>query len=403
MNEQHSTKQTRPLEGLRVLEVGQLLAGPFTGTILGYFGAEVIKVETPNKGDPIRGWREVYKGTSYWWASLARNKKCITLNLDTKEGQKVFRQLADRADVLVENFKPGVMEKWGIDPPSLEKTNNKLIYARISGYGQTGPYATKAGFASVCEAFGGFRHVNGFPGQKPVRPNLSIGDTLAGIHAALGILIAYIQRERDGKGQVVDIAIFEAVFNLLEAVIPEYCGTGLIRQPSGSTITGIAPTNTYMCKDGKYIVIGANTNSMFKRLTEAMDRPEIGDDDRLAENSGRVDYQEELDTAIEDWTKTLSAEDALTKLDQFSVAAGPIYDVKDMMEDPQFNARHLFEAVTINGKKIQIPAIMPHLSRAPGGTDFPGSELGSHNAEIYENVLGMNQEELEILIKKGII
>ena len=403
MDERHSTKPTRPLEGLRVLEVGQLLAGPFTGTILGYFGAEVIKIETPYKGDPIRGWREVYKGTSYWWASLARNKKCITLNLDNEEGRKVFRQLADRADVLIENFKPGVMEKWGVDPAALEKTNNKLIYARISGYGQSGPYAKKAGFASVCEAFGGFRYVNGFPGQKPVRPNLSIGDTLAGIHAALGILIAYIQRERDGKGQVVDVAIFEAVFNLLEAVIPEYSGTGLIRQPSGSTITGIAPTNTYMCKDGKYIVIGANTNSMFKRLTEAMNRPEIGNDDRLAENSGRVEYQDELDTAIENWTKSLSAENALAKLDQFSVAAGPIYDVKDMAEDPQFKARNLFEAVTINGKKIQIPAIMPHLSRSPGGTDFPGLELGSHNSEIYETVLGMNQEEIEALIKKGVI
>ena len=400
MNSKHSN---RPLEGVRVLEIGQLLAGPFTGTILGYFGAEVIKVESPNKGDPIRGWREVFEGTSYWWASLARNKKCITLDLSKEEGRKIFRQLADQSDVLVENFKPGTMEKWGVDPASLEKTNAKLIYARISGYGQTGPYAKKAGFASVCEAFGGFRYVNGFPGEKPVRPNLSIGDTLAGIHAAMGVLLALIQREKDGKGQIVDVAIFEAIFNLLEAVIPEYSGSGLIRQPSGSTITGIAPTNTYICQDGKYIVIGANTDSMFKRLAEAMGKPEIGLDQRMSDNAGRVAVQQELDDTIESWTKSLSAQEALAKLDEYSVAAGPIYDARDMMEDPQFKARNLFQNVTINGKEIQIPAIVPHLSRSPGQTEFAGSKLGCHNEEIYQSVLGMEEEALHLLAEKGVI
>jgi crotonobetainyl-CoA:carnitine CoA-transferase CaiB-like acyl-CoA transferase len=400
MNSKHSN---RPLEGVRVLEIGQLLAGPFTGTILGYFGAEVIKVEPPNKGDPIRGWREVFEGTSYWWASLARNKKCVTLDLSKEEGRKIFRQLADQSDVLVENFKPGTMEKWGVDPASLEKTNAKLIYARISGYGQTGPYAKKAGFASVCEAFGGFRYVNGFPGEKPVRPNLSIGDTLAGIHAAMGVLLALIQREKDGKGQIVDVAIFEAIFNLLEAVIPEYSGSGLIRQPSGSTITGIAPTNTYICQDGKYIVIGANTDSMFKRLAEAMGKPEIGLDQRMSDNGGRVAVQQELDDTIENWTKSLSAQEALAKLDEYSVAAGPIYDARDMMEDPQFKARNLFQNVTINGKEIQIPAIAPHLSRSPGQTEFAGSELGCHNEEIYQSVLGIEEEALHLLAEKGVI
>ena len=295
------------------------------------------------------------------------------------------------------------MEKWGVDPASLEKTNAKLIYARISGYGQTGPYAKKAGFASVCEAFGGFRYVNGFPGEKPVRPNLSIGDTLAGIHAAMGVLLALIQREKDGKGQIVDVAIFEAIFNLLEAVIPEYSGSGLIRQPSGSTITGIAPTNTYICKDGKYVVIGANTDSMFKRLAEAMGKPEIGLDQRMSDNAGRVEVQQELDDTIENWTKSLSAQEALAKLDEHSVAAGPIYDARDMMEDPQFKARNLFQNVTINGKEIQIPAIVPHLSRSPGQTEFAGSELGCHNEEIYQSVLGMGEEALHLLAEKGII
>tara|TARA_B100000579_G_C22800824_1_gene839746 strand:- start:198 stop:1400 length:1203 start_codon:yes stop_codon:yes gene_type:complete len=399
----NAKNSSRPLEGIRVLEIGQLLAGPFTGTILGYFGAEVIKIEPPKKGDPIRGWREVFEGTSYWWASLARNKKCITLDLSKQEGRQIFRKLADQSDVLVENFKPGVMEKWGVDPVSLEKTNAKLIYARISGYGQTGPYAKKAGFASVCEAFGGFRYVNGYPGEKPVRPNLSIGDTLAGVHAAMGVLLALIQREKDGKGQVVDVAIFEAIFNLLEAVIPEYSGSGLIRQPSGSTITGIAPTNTYICKDGKHIVIGANTDSMFKRLAEAMGKPEIGLDQRMSDNAGRVAVQQELDDTIENWTKTLSAQEALAKLDEYSVAAGPIYDAHDMMEDPQFKARNLFQNVTINGKEIQIPAIAPHLSRSPGKTDFAGSKLGCHNEEIYQSILGMEEEALHLLTKKGVI
>ena len=398
-----SEKTKRPLEGIRVLEIGQLLAGPFTGTILGYFGAEIIKVEPPEKGDPIRGWREVFEGTSYWWASLARNKKCITLDLSKDEGIEIFKKLANQCDVLVENFKPGTMEKWGIDPLSMEKTNEKLIYARISGYGQTGPYAKKAGFASVCEAFGGFRFVNGSPGQKPVRPNLSIGDTLAGMHAAMGVLLALIQREKDGKGQVVDVAIFEAVFNLLEAVIPEYSGSGVIRQPSGSTITGIAPTNTYICKDGRYIVIGANTDSMFKRLAKAMGKPEIEDDPRMSDNAGRVAVQQELDDIIETWTKSLSAQEALAKLDEHSVAAGPIYDASDMMEDPQFKARNLFQNVSINGKEIQIPAIIPHLSRSPGKTEFAGSKLGCHNEEIYQSILGMEEKALQQLAKKGVI
>jgi crotonobetainyl-CoA:carnitine CoA-transferase CaiB-like acyl-CoA transferase len=400
---QSNQSDFRPLSGMRVIEVGQLLAGPFTGTILAYFGAEVIKVEPPDTGDPIRKWREVRNGNSLWWASLARNKKCVTLDLRNARGCELLRELVNTADVFVENFRPGTMEKWGLGPETFETDNPGLIYARISGYGQTGPYAPKAGFASVCEAFGGFRYVNGFPGEPPVRPNLSIGDTLSGIHAALGVLLAYIGRERGGGGQVVDVAIFEAVFALLEAVIPEYDGAGVIREPSGSTISGIVPTNTYRCQDDKLVVIGANTNSMFKRLTEVMGRAEMGDDPRFAENAGRVEYQQEVDGAIEAWTMSLPAKDVLAVLDEKAVAAGPIFSVQDMFEDPQYHARGLFQDVTINGEPLKIPAIIPRLSKTPGRTDFPGPELGAHNEEVFGSILGLDQSKQQTLKAEGII
>jgi crotonobetainyl-CoA:carnitine CoA-transferase CaiB-like acyl-CoA transferase len=393
----------RPLAGLRVIEIGQLLAGPFTGTILGYFGAEVIKVEPPEVGDPIRGWREVRDGTSLWWASLSRNKKCITLDLKTPKGQEVLKKLANTADVFVENFRPGTMEKWGIGPDTFKEENPGLIYARISGYGQTGPAASKAGFASACEAFGGFRYVNGFPGEVPVRPNISIGDTLAGIHAALGVLLAYIGRQKSGQGQVVDVAIFEGLFNLLEAVIPEYSGAGIVREPSGTAITGIVPTNTHRCKDGKHIVIGANTNSMFKRLAKAMDKPEMGDDSRFTENTDRVAHQKEIETIIESWTLQTNSKEALEALDVAGVAAGPIYSVKDMFEDEQYHARELFQEVSIDGKPLTIPAIIPRLSRTPGKTDFPGSKLGAHNEEVLQNILGYTEQEIADLKTEKII
>ena len=394
----------RPLAGMRVVEVGQLLAGPFTGTILGYFGAEVIKVEPPGTGDPIRTWREVKDGTSFWWRSIARNKKCVSLDLRNERGRDLLRKLVANADVFIENFRPGTMEKWNLGPETLKTGNPALIYARISGYGQTGPYASKAGFASVCEAFGGFRFVNGFPGEAPVRPNLSIGDTLAGIHAALGVLLAYIGRQRDGNGQVVDVAIFEAVFNLLEGVIPEYTGAGVIRQPSGSTLTGIVPSNTYRCADDKLIVIGANTNSMFKRLVEAMGKAEMADDPRLADNAGRVRHQHEVDGAVAAWTASLDSIAALDILDEAGVAAGPIYDARDMYEDPQYRARGLFEEVTIDGEPLSIPAIVPLLSRTPGRTDFPGTAtVGAHTDEVLGELLGLDEDALEGLRADGII
>ena len=395
----------RPLDGIRVIEVGQLLAGPFTGTMLGYYGAEVIKVETPGDGDPIRKWRIMKDGMALWWHSLARNKKCVTANLRTDEGRDLVRALAENADVIVENFRPGTMEKWGLGPDVLRAANPGLIYARISGYGQTGPYASKPGFASVCEGFGGFRYVNGHPGEAPVRPNLSIGDTLAGMHSVIGILLAVVNRSRDpeGKGQVIDSAIYEAVYNLLEGVVPEYDGAGVIREPSGSTITGIVPTNTYRCKDGKFVIIGGNGDSIFKRLCHAMGRDDLGDDPRLADNAGRVEHEKELDEAILAWTQTLTSDELLNALEEARVPGGPIYSVVDMMDDPQYQAREMFETVQVNGEDLKIPAMVPKLSDTPGRTDWPGPDVGAHNDEIYGEVLGLSADEMAKLRDAGII
>ena len=393
----------RPLDGLRVIEAGQLLAGPFAGTILGYYGAEVIKVEPPEVGDPIRRWRKLKNGQSLWWSSLGRNKKCVTLDLKSDRGRELMRELIDTADVIIENFKPGTMEKWGLGPDEFKQSNPGLIYARISGYGQTGPSAPKPGFASVCEGFGGFRYVNGFPNEAPVRPNLSIGDTLAGIHAALGILLAYINRTNNGTGQIVDIAIFEAVFNLLEGVIPEYDGAGMIREPSGSTITGIVPSNTYRCEDGKLIVIGANTDSMFKRLADAMGDPVMAADARFTDNNKRVEHQDEIDGKIAAWAASLSAATALSELDAAGVAAGPIYSVKDIFEDPQYAARGLLQQVIVDGEPLTIPAIVPHLSETPGATQWPGPRVGSHNDEVFSAVLNLSADEQSALRADGVI
>lgn len=395
----------RPLDGIRVLEVGQLLAGPFTGSMLGYFGAEIIKIETPGDGDAIRSWRILKDGTSLWWHSLARNKKSVTANLRTDEGRDIVRRLAATADVIVENFRPGTMEKWGLGPADLWESNPGLIYARISGYGQDGPYASKPGFASVCEGFGGLRYVNGFPGEAPVRPNLSIGDTLAGIHSVIGILLSVIQRSKDpkGRGQVIDTAIYEAVFNLMEGVVPEYSGAGVIREPSGSTLTGIVPTNTYRCSDGKFVIIGGNGDSIFKRLCHVMGRDDLAEDPRLADNAGRVEHEKELDEIIGAWTSTLTADELLATLDEARVPGGPIYNVVDMLNDPHYNARGLFEEVEVDGETLKIPAMIPRLSDTPGRTDWPGPDIGAHNAEILGGVLGMSNEEIAELAEKGAI
>ncbi|MFT7299685.1 MAG: crotonobetainyl-CoA:carnitine CoA-transferase CaiB-like acyl-CoA transferase [Porticoccus sp.] len=394
---------TKPLSGYRVIELGQLLAGPFAGSLLAYFGAEVIKVEPPGGGDPLRNWRVLKDGTSLWWRSLGRNKKCITLDLKTDKGRKLAGQLIDGADVLIENFRPGVMEKWGLGPERFKEPNPGLIYTRISGYGQTGPYAHKPGFASVCEGMSGFRYVNGFPGDAPVRPNLSIGDSIAGLHAAFGVVLALLSRQSSGTGQVVDVALYEAMFNLLEGVVPEFDGAGIIREPSGTTVTGIVPTNTYRCADGKFVVIGGNGDSIFKRLMTTAGRPDIAEDPRMMDNTGRVQHEQEIDDALSAWCRSAPSTDILQLLEGSRVPAGPIYNAADMLADRHFNERGLFEQVEINGEPLKIPAMIPKLSDTPGNTQWPGPEVGSHNVEVLGNLLGLDEASQQKLRDEGII
>ena len=389
----------RPLDGVRVIELGQLLAGPFAGSILYYFGAEVIKVEPPGAGDPIRGWRIVEDGTALWYRSLGRNKKSVTLDLKTERGRELVKELLKTADVVVENFRPGVIEKWGLGPDNLKADNPGLIYARISGYGQTGPYSAKPGYASVTEGVSGFRYVNGFPGQPPVRPNLSIGDTISGIHAALGVCLSLLQRNKseDGRGQVVDVALYESMFNLMEGVVPEFSGAGVIRGASGTTVTGIVPTNTFTCGDGKYVVIGGNGDSIFKRLMVAAGHPEMAENPAMADNEGRVQHEEEIDQALATWCASHPAHTIIDTLEAERVPVGLIYNVEDQLADPHFKARGMFEEVDVNGKPLLIPAIMPKLTDTPGRTDWPGLEVGSHNQEILGGLLGLSEEEIAAL------
>lgn len=395
----------KPLTGIRVIEVGQLLAGPFTGTMLAYYGAEVIKVEPPGTGDPIRQWRQVKNGTSLWWRSLGRNKKCITLDLKTDKGRELLKELILKADVLIENFRPGVMEKWGLGPEVFKEIYPQLVYARISGYGQDGPMAQKPGFASVCEGFSGFRYVNGFPGQAPVRPNLSLGDSLASLHAAFGILMALHHRNKtpQGAGQVVDVALYESMFNMMEAVVPEYSGAGVIRQPSGTTVTGIVPTNTYRCKDNKYVVIGGNGDSIFKRLMEAIGREDLANDPRLSTNQGRVEHEAEIDEVLSGWTSAHESQKVLEILEAARVPSGPIYSVEDIFNDPQYQARGMLETVEVEGESLTIPAITPKLSDTPGTTEWPGPKVGSHNQEVFTELLGLDSEQLSHLMAQGVV
>jgi crotonobetainyl-CoA:carnitine CoA-transferase CaiB-like acyl-CoA transferase len=395
----------RPLDGIRVIELGQLLAGPFCGAMLAYFGAEVIKIEPPGGGDAIRGWREVQDGTSLWWYSIGRNKKSVTLDLRIDEGRDVARRLMETADVVIENFRPGVMEGWGLGPEQLRASNPGLVFARISGYGQDGPNSHKPGYASVTEGFSGFRYLNGFPGEAPVRPNLSIGDTISAIHATLGIVLALLQRGKTaaGTGQVVDVALYESMFNLMESVVPEYDGAGVVRQPSGTTITGIVPTNTYRCRDGRFVIIGGNGDSIFKRLMIAAGRPDMAADPALAHNAGRVAGEPAIDAALSAWCARHDAAHIIAVLEAERVPAGPIYTVEDMVGDPHFQARGMFEQVDIGGRSLKIPAILPKLGATPGRTDWPGPVLGSHTDEVLGTLLGLAAADLEGLRARGVI
>jgi crotonobetainyl-CoA:carnitine CoA-transferase CaiB-like acyl-CoA transferase len=395
----------KPLSGIKVLELGQLMAGPFAGTLLAYFGADVIKVEPPGKGDAVRGWRAVEGDTSLWWYSLGRNKRSVTVNLKSEEGREIVKRLAAEVDVLIENFRPGTLEKWGLGPEDLKPINPGLIITRVSGYGQDGPYASRPGYASVCEGVGGLRYVNGFPGQPPVRQNLSLGDSLTGLHAAFGIMLSLFHRDRQPAktGQIVDIGIFEAVYNMMEAVVPEYDRMGMVRGPSGTTITGVVPTNTYPCRDDKYVIIGGNGDSIFRRLMTAAGRPDMADDPELQDNAGRLTHQESVDGAIADWTRTLDASEVLTILEGVRVPAGLIYSVVDMVDDPHFQARGLFEEVEAGGRPLKLPAIVPKLSETPGRTEWAGPAVGEHTKEVLGQVLGLSDDSIDNLAGKGII
>jgi len=398
-------KSMGPLAGVKVLELGQLIAGPFATAFLAWFGAEVIKVEPPGTGDPLRTWRVVHNGTSLWWHLMARNKKCVTLNLRVPQGQKIARGLAKKVDVVIENFRPGTLEKWGLGFEELKKENPKVILARISGYGQTGPYAQRPGFAAVAEAFGGLRYVTGEPDRPPVRPNLSLGDSVAGLHAALGILMALYHRDaKGGSGQVIDVALYETVLNLMEGTIPEYDKAGVKREREGMRLTGIVPSGTYPCADGAYIVIGANGESIFRRFMMAIGREDLATDVRLSSNEGRSKHIDEIDQAITNWAKGCASEEALSVLSKADVPSGPIYSAAEMLADRHYQARGVFEEAELGGgEKVKLPRLAPRLEATPGEMRWIGPALGEHNNEVYGKWLGYPAAELERLAKEGVI
>jgi len=372
------------LQGLKVLELGQLIAGPFAGKTLGEFGADVIKVEPAGDGDPLRKWRLLRDGTSVWWQVQSRNKRSVCLDLRTREGQDAARALATEADVLIENFKPGTLEGWGLGWDALHALNPKLIMLRISGYGQTGPYRDKPGFGVVAEAMGGLRHVTGEPGRVPVRAGISIGDTLAALHGVIGVLVALHHRVANGgEGQVVDVALYEAVFNVMESLLPEYDAFGVVRERSGSALPGIAPTNAYPCNDGQYVIIGGNGDSIFKRLMQAIGRPDLEGDAGLARNDGRALRAGELDAAIAAWTSRRGRDEVLAVLDAARVPAGRICSIADIATDPQYAAREMIvEVPTSDGRTLKVPGIVPKLGATPGAIAHPAPRLGEHDADL---------------------
>ena len=372
------------LKGVKVIELGQLIAGPFAGKTLAEFGADVIKVEPVGTGDPLRKWRMLRNGTSVWWEVQSRNKRSVELDLRSEEGQSSVRALACEADVLIENFKPGTLEGWGLGWEALHALNPRLVMLRISGYGQTGPYRHKPGFGVLGEAMGGLRYLSGEPGRVPVRVGISIGDSLAALHGVIGVLTALYHRDaRGGSGQMIDVALHESVFNVMESLVPEYDAFGAVRERSGSALPGIAPTNAYRCADGGYALIAGNGDSIFKRLMTTIGRPDLERDTDLARNDGRVARAEHLDEAIEAWTRERPLDEVLQILERANVPAGRIYSVEDIVNDPQYLARDMIvEARTSDGTSIKVPGVVPKLSATPGGIAHPAPRLGEHTREV---------------------
>jgi len=392
-----------PLKDLKVLELGQLIAGPFSTKLLGEFGADVIKIEPPGTGDPLRKWRILEDGTSLWWHVQSRNKRSVSLDLRTSEGQELVRKLASEADILVENFRPGTLEEWGLGWEVLSKENPGLIMARISGYGQTGPYRDKPGFGVIGEAMGGLRYLTGYPDQPSVRVGVSIGDSLSALYAVIGILLALQERQRSGLGQVIDVALYESVFAMMESLLPEYDAQQVIREPGGSALPGITPSNAYRCQDGDYVLIAGNGDSIFKRLMQVIGRTDLAEDERFAHNDGRTRHAQLIDDAIEAWTLERSRQEILDALDGARVPVGYPYTAADIAQDVHFMAREMIQTITRpNGKPLKVPGVLPKLSATPGRIGSAGPALGQHTDEVLDE-LGIDQATRDKLRQAGII
>jgi formyl-CoA transferase len=402
-NVEPSAPASGPLAGLKVLELGQLIAGPFAAKTLADFGADVVKIETPGAGDPLRKWRLLKDGTSVWWQVQSRNKRSVALDLKDPAAQDIVRRLATDADVLIENFRPGAMEGWGLGPDDLLKLNPRLIMLRISGYGQTGPYRDKPGFGVVAEAMSGLRHLTAEPGRVPVRVGVSIGDTLAALHGVIGILLALQERHRSGQGQVIDVALYEAVFNCMESLLPEYSAFGAVREPAGSALPGIAPSNAYRCSDGGYALIAGNGDSIFKRLMATIGRDDLGRDPALADNAGRVARVVEIDAAIGAWAAQRTVDEVLAALDAAAVPAGRIYTVADIAKDPHYQARGMIDHVHMDdGTELAVPGITPKLSRTPGGHRRNAPAIGQDTDAVLRGI-GLTPAQIQALKDQGIV
>lgn len=402
---QEEIENTGPLKDLRLIEMGTLLAGPFCGQLMADFGAEVIKVEPPNQGDPMRVWgREKAHGQSLWWPVVARNKKSVTLNLREKEGQDIARDLISKSDFLLENFRPGTMERWNLGYEELAKINPGLIMIRVSGFGQTGPYSSRAGFGAVGESMGGLRYVCGDPSTPPSRMGISIGDSLAATFACIGALTALHHREKTGEGQVVDSAIYEAVLNMMESLVTEYDKAGYIRERTGAVLPNVAPSNVYPTKDDGLILIAANQDTVFRRLATAMGRPEMAEDERYSTHGARGAVQQELDAIISEWTRTKKVAELEQLMDEHGIPSGKIYTAPDMLEDAHFKAREaIITTMHPTFGELKMQNVAPKLSKTPGNIRRPGPELGQHNDEVYGEILAMTAEQMAELKARGII
>ena len=392
-----------PLDGIRVLELGSLIAGPFCAKTLGDFGAEVIKIEPPGEGDALRKWRRIRNGTSLWWHVQSRNKKSVTCDLRRPEGQEVVRRLARRSQIVIENFRLGALEKWHLGWDALSRDNPKLVLVRISGYGQTGPYRERPGFAAIAEGVGGMRYITGFPDRPPARSNLSLGDTIAALHGVIGALLALHHVTSGGAGQVIDVALYESVFNCMESLLPEFDAHGYVRERTGSALPGIAPSNLYPCSDGSYVLIAGNVDSLYRRLMTAIGREDLRDDPALARNDGRAAQMERIDAAISQWTSSKTLQEVLAAMEAAQVPAGRIYSAADIAADPHYAARRMIETITANdGEPLKVPGVVPKLSATPGAIRTKAPKLGEHTEDVLKGI-GYSETQIKDLRRANVI